>query len=81
MREFEFVFLCDLLNLSNASVIQPYIWSLVLVARVKDDYSKGTGLHYAWYGKKSERKTDLNVLWHSIGFPSGLSVLCVFLCM
>jgi hypothetical protein len=79
-RKFEFV-LCDLLNLSNASVIQPYFLSLVLVARVKDDYSKGTGVHYARCGRKSARKTELYVLWHSIGFPSSLSVLCVFLCM
>jgi len=26
-------------------------------------------------------KTELNVLWHSTGFPSSLSVLCVFLCV
>ena len=35
--------------------------------------------------KKAARKTELNVLWHSTGFPSGfsvfLSVLCVFLCV
>ena len=30
--------------------------------------------------KKIERKTELNVLWYSTGFPPGLSVLCVFLC-
>jgi len=34
--------------------------------------------------KKTARKTELNVLWHSTGFPSGLSVflslLRVFLC-
>ena len=27
--------------------------------------------------KKTARKTELNVLWHSTGFPSGLSVLFV----
>ena len=35
--------------------------------------------------KKTVRKTELNVLWHSTGFPSGLSVflsvLWVFLCV
>jgi len=36
--------------------------------------------------KKTARKTELNVFWHSTGFPSGLSdfflsVLCVFLCV
>jgi len=36
--------------------------------------------------KKTAQKTELNVLWHSTGFPSGLSVffwsvLCVFLCV
>jgi hypothetical protein len=31
--------------------------------------------------KKTARKIELNVLWHSTGFPSGLSVLCVFLCV
>ena len=31
--------------------------------------------------KKTARETELNVLWHSTGFPSGLSVLCVFLCV
>jgi hypothetical protein len=28
--------------------------------------------------KKLARKTELNVLWHSTGFPSGLSVFCHF---
>jgi hypothetical protein len=27
--------------------------------------------------KKTARKTELNVLWHSTGFPSGLSVFFV----
>ena len=27
--------------------------------------------------KKNCRKTELNILWHSTGFPSGLSVMCV----
>jgi len=27
--------------------------------------------------KKIARKTELNVLWHSTGFPSGLSVFLV----
>jgi hypothetical protein len=76
-REFDFVLLCDLLNLSNTSVIEPYFFSLVLVTKVKDNYSKGTGVHYATYGRKSARKTELNVLWHSAGFPSVLSVLCL----
>jgi hypothetical protein len=35
--------------------------------------------------KKTARKTELNVLWHSTGFPSSLSVflsvLCAFLCV
>ena len=32
--------------------------------------------------KKTARKTDLNVLWHSTGFPSDLSVLwSVVLCL
>ena len=35
--------------------------------------------------KNNNRKTELNVLWHSTVFPSGLSVflsiLCVFLCV
>jgi len=36
--------------------------------------------------KKTARKTELSVLWHSTGFPSGLSgfflsVLRVFLCV
>jgi hypothetical protein len=35
--------------------------------------------------KKTARKTELNVLWHSTGFPSGFSfsssVVCIFLCV
>ena len=27
--------------------------------------------------KRTARKTELNVLWHSTGFPSGLSILFV----
>jgi hypothetical protein len=27
--------------------------------------------------KKTARKTELNVLWHSTGFPSGLSLFCL----
>jgi hypothetical protein len=30
---------------------------------------------------KSARKTELNVLWHSTGFPSGLSVFLSLLCL
>jgi len=28
--------------------------------------------------KKTARKTELNVLWHITGFPSGLSDFCQF---
>jgi len=31
--------------------------------------------------KNLHEKTELNVLWHSTDFPSGLSFLCVFLCV
>jgi hypothetical protein len=32
--------------------------------------------------KKTARKTDLNVLWHSTGFPSGMSDFFVsFVCL
>jgi len=31
--------------------------------------------------KKTAQKTELNVLWHSIGFPSGLSVFMSVLCV
>ena len=44
---------------------------------MKDDYSKGTGVHYSRFEKKTARKTEMNVLWHSTVFPSGLSVFLV----
>jgi len=28
--------------------------------------------------KKTARKTELNILWHSTGFPSGFSGFCQF---
>jgi hypothetical protein len=31
--------------------------------------------------KKTAGKTELNVLWHSTGFPSGLSVFLSVLCV
>ena len=31
--------------------------------------------------KKTARKTELNVLWHSTGFPSGVSIFLSVLCV
>jgi hypothetical protein len=31
--------------------------------------------------KKTARKTELNVLWHSTGFPSGLPVFVISVCL
>jgi hypothetical protein len=31
--------------------------------------------------KKTARKTQLNVLWHSTGFPSGMSVFVSSVCL
>jgi len=42
-------------------------------------------VQFNYVKKKTAWKTELNVLWHSTGFPPGLSgflsVLCVFLCV